>query len=935
MPAQVNQNGPAAADNADAQNGDASKNDRKESLKLEMEKTNSQIREDYKWLSDRQNTEKKKWSVREIFHSKKPDHEKKSQAPPEKKEVIDDNKAIARNIFDGLDKTNLKFDSKNEKHHKFRTTLTSTIRCINTLGDRIAGGASLAFAPAPVCFNAIGFFLQFWLNYVETLEKLDELFERCNYFIGRFHTYDIDAEDINIELQYIATKLLYPVVQIFRYSVEFLSTKGKLKDITQKGFLGESKIDALISELNVLVAEENNTLTALSFDKVTRIEQILEQEQMAADAKAWRIVVSKAIGFGDVEPKRVWANKLGEIESLPKTGDWLFSMDLFKSWRDPETTTAHPILVIEGAKNTGKTHLMASVAKRLEQESNGSFVVYYFHDASVDWKDKYLLALVSKYLLWQCITSGSLIKAAAGICQRMGYNPNIFAAWKQLLLHNTAATAASSPKRKFFVLIDGLEDESIRDVSILLNALATSGEHNFRILVSTRNADGPLSADSCSRIRLRSDNIVNNDADIEAFIKFKLRYMSAFEYSDHHKAVDYQKKIIRTVKKASVGDFAWMSVILENLRTKHRLDDINEVLKTATESRETQARAEIQRLNEELLDEDIRELNKAVLWTATAREALTLDEMDAALSIGDHKVSLRPLRERLKPLLGANEAQRIEFSLPEVEAELLRSSSTLKPESLGILTDVEQHLRKAEIESVHRFLTHVSPRKKDYNKKELERLLWGVSNKRSLRYDKHNAHVELALECLQILTSKREDDSEKLRTYAGKYLLYHLNKAEIDKADADKKSALRLLLVQSLTEQRYIDSLFWTRSEYMSHQLWAKTEGAWLEENRNRWLYKDDGVTEMKRWFSDPNTVKDLVGLNQKMIQNFLVAQEAGRGHSILLKVAAERLARLLFLENTYTRRAQLTAVHFLHGYVTKVCSFLNIDIDLSCCHES
>ncbi|KAH7389871.1 hypothetical protein BKA66DRAFT_548243 [Pyrenochaeta sp. MPI-SDFR-AT-0127] len=920
MSALSKRNESAGVDKADGLDGGARDNNRNERTKLEIENIWSKIRDDYDWLSQCQNRERKKWTVKAIFLGKQAEKKEHDHNPAENhKKEQDRNDLIARNIFDGLDKTNLKIVSNNEKHSKFRATLTNTVRCINTLGERIAGGASLAFAPAPMCFNALGFFLQFWLNYVENLEKLDELFERCNYFIGRFHTYDINSEDTNIGLRYIATKLLHQVVQILRYSIETLPAKGTWKDLARKGFLGESKIDALIAGLSVLVEEENNILTALSFDKVTKIEQILEQEQTATDAKAWRITVSKAIGFGDVEPKRVWAEKLGQIESLPKTGDWLFKMDQFTSWRDPEATKSQPILVIEGAKHTGKTFLMASIAKRLEQESKGSPVVYYFHDASANRTDNYLLALVSKCLLWQCITaSGSLIKAAAALCQRMGYNPNIYASWKQLLLENSAEAATTSPKRTFFVLIDGLEDELMKDVSILLKALTTSTENNFRILVSTRSADGPLNGESSARIHLRNDDVINNGTDVEAFIKFKLRYMSAFEHNNHHEALTYQKKIIHTIKKASGGDFAWMAVVLENLRTKHRLDDINEVLDNAKESRERQAKAEIERLNAELPDEDIRELNKAVLWTVTSREALTLEEMDAALCLGGHSESLRPLSDRLKPLLGVNESQRVEFMLPEVKAELLRAPPPLKSEASGLLTNAEQTLRAAEIKSVHRFLTHVYPRRKDYDKQNLETILWGASTKLALCYDKHNAHIELASKCLQILTSERNDASEKLRTYAGKYLLCHLNNTNIDKADVGKKSALRLLLVQSLTEQRYIDSLFWTRSEYMSHQLWEKTEGAWLEENRKRWLYNNDGVTEMKRWFSEPSVASELVGLNQTMMQNFLIAQENGQGHSILLKVAAERLARLLFLENTHTRREQLTAVYFLNGYVNK-----------------
>src|ERR1700761_5829316 len=102
-----------------------------------------------------------------------------------------------------------------------------------------------AFAPAPSCFAAISFFLQFWLHYVELFEKLGLVLSTCNDFIGRLHIYDIpnsgEKSPELTELRYIAAKLLRKLVEIFRFSISISSSSRKvMKKLAKQGFLGDS-----------------------------------------------------------------------------------------------------------------------------------------------------------------------------------------------------------------------------------------------------------------------------------------------------------------------------------------------------------------------------------------------------------------------------------------------------------------------------------------------------------------------------------------------------------------------------------------------------------------------------------------------------------------------------------------------------------------------
>jgi hypothetical protein len=762
-------------------------------------------------------------------------------------------------------------------------------------------------------------------------EKLDQLLSTCNYFIGRVHIYDLHSSGEKItELQYIDAKLLRTTVKIFRFSISIHSKLGVLKKLTSQGFLGDSDIDPLIGDMRSLVEEENNVLTALSFRSVGNIRQILAQQQKAADANGWRIAIAKALGFGEDEPKQVWENRRKEITDslILGTGKWIESVEQFGNWvalddvtasKDKDAKPACPVLVIEGAEKTGKTYLMANIARHLDRIRPTHSIAYYFHEGGADQqmdRDR-ILSRVSRCLLWQCATSsGLLIKSMGEKCQMMGYNPNVYDIWEQLFLQNDEIKKV---KRPFYILIDGLGDSMLKDVVSLLEQLADSGRQTFRILVSTRSSTvhEHMKKESFACLRLREGKQHNNDPDIQMYIKHKLKTMAAFDGTNHPKAAEYREKIITKISKNTEGDFAWMTIILDKLRSKHHLADIDSILADIQKPREKQVKHEIERLNKELTSEEIKEINEVILWLLTSQVTPTLDDMNAVLSLGPHTDSLMPLRRRLNPLLDANESGRIQFRLSEIRNQIPKKRSLIEGQDSSEIAD---SLQKAEVETVHRFLKYVSPRKEDYEKKELERLIWGESLKPEICYDEQNAHIKVALTYLEVLTGKINERNNRLCSSAGKYLLHHLKKTELEEVDEKLKARVGPLLVKLFTDDDCIDTLFWTKAEHMSHATWEESEGIWLKENRERWLYTDDGVIELERWFSEPAVVGNIVGSGKSMVASFLNKENDSRRHEILLRVAAERLATHLFLESVYTRREQVTAVYFLNGFVTRVC---------------
>jgi len=88
---------------------------------------------------------KKAFSFRKVFKKNADNEEKKQQSPQQPN--TDDHHNVEKTtteILKSLDgvRNKVKAD-KDDEHGKFRRTLRNTVKCINVLGDRVAGAASI------------------------------------------------------------------------------------------------------------------------------------------------------------------------------------------------------------------------------------------------------------------------------------------------------------------------------------------------------------------------------------------------------------------------------------------------------------------------------------------------------------------------------------------------------------------------------------------------------------------------------------------------------------------------------------------------------------------------------------------------------------------------------------------------------------------------
>lgn len=770
-------------------------------------------------------------------------------------------------------------------------------------------------------------------------EKLDELYERCSAFLGRLHTYQ---NSMTLRLQLVACKALHHVVKIFRHSVEILQSKRKrMKELLKDGFLGESDIKDLLEKLEQLVRDEQGLLMAESFTELKEIAKTITaddaQRRVVADGKLWKSSISASLGLGEegneLQPESKVALRNIEKSLVQGTGKWFLNDPRYKAWTsaddNPLQQPNHPsVLALHGEGNTGKSFLAANIIKELEARNPRPVVGYYFYqrDPKQPLSDKKLRSNISRSLLWQFATSRNApTQSMAQASAKMGYNPDDIDIWRQLFLGiDPLKRRGKDPAKKYYIIIDGLEDRDIGSVVPLLYEVARPGE--VRVLLTSKDDVVRHFAGEhelhCMSVELDTTPR-RNLADIDIFIVDRLDSMDALKAKESPVVNNYREKIRKEVQEKTRGDFIWISTVLNSLARADRASEIDNVLTQIKKTGANQIADEILRLNNSLPDASIDDLNAIILWVVAAQELPTVAEMDAVLFLNFGSLSFIPLHQRLAPFLELNNTGRINFKSPEIKEILSAQKSETTGPVRGAIPE--------NTDTVQRFLEHVCPQKK-YDMAELEKFLWGGRQRHEdsgIHYDDANSHVRIAITCLKCLTSTYSNVPEQLRTYAGNHLLFHLEHTRLpEEAQQDKKDTSHvdyqlveeasLLLLRLFTGDEGIDSLFWTRAEHMSQHAWLASEGKWLKGNRERWLYRSEGVKELARWFTNP-FVANIVAtsLHANLVHDFVSSEDDGQ--VILLRFAAKRLAHHLLLEDVFTSREECTAIYFLHGYVSRV----------------
>lgn len=771
----------------------------------------------------------------------------------------------------------------------------------------------------------MNFVIEAWRKYEEIFESLGELLERCTEFLERLDSYA--KSGMNEKLTNVACEHLHLFVEICDRTLKMKQRQSRIKVFFKNMFfLEDDGIDELLKKMK-RVGEKEYGLVAAETYKSSReaatearaakdmLADSMNKDKMNKEMKKRKDAILKVLGYdkNDLdsltgEPKTDrWEEPLQRKRKqiTARTGEWINEDPLFTSWIKGESP-AKPILGLEGGYGEGKTLLAVNIIgllrkRRVVDTSRSRLTVaYYFIETDVKSSPnkKEIARSLSRSLLWQLVSADEpFMKSVASICEKFENKDfeTFEDMWTHLLLENKDRLKQDSI---FFIVIDGLDDD-IEALAPLLPKFSTNpNHHHTRVLLtgkqSTFETLEKIEGVAFDKITLGATNV----QDIELYIKNRMDEMDMLKVSDSPKVSEIRDEILSTLKAKTAGDYYKLVPALDDIEESNGDEsEIRRCLEQAGETRPERIKATIDKLNVTRTKKEIDEINEIIIWVQSSFEWLSPNEMEAALALrfnntSGQQTSLLTMESKIRNkyslfTIGVNGY--IVYSLPEYAENIPHKK---RERSSDGVSDSMGEIQPAEIHMLKHYLRNICP-KDVYEKFGFEEFfdLKLVRKGTYIYQDTDNAHMILALRCLNCLVEQRTEKTELLHSYANEYLFSHLGFTELLLTDRDLRAEAGELLVKLFTTEYGIESLL-----AFTCLPGRREENLFFHKKiPPRWesVFDDVGVDLISRWFKDAAVVERVK--NTELVINYNTA--GSNRHEVLFTLGLKQALTKLFRE--------------------------------------
>lgn len=769
---------------------------------------------------------------------------------------------------------------------------------------------------------------------------ISELYERIGDFIQRFEVYT-RIRSIDVAMRRIIHELLCSVMTITTLSLKIVKENKLLLYIKVFAFDSDEGVSAELTKLKRLTDTENAMRGALTFEsamnsnsKITvgfsetrdslnvldkkmdvlgaSIQEIsnAKEKRNKDDARQRQLeTVKKAIS-----PKEIYKEVLTNYNDrrVYQTGSWLLGSSAFMEWADNKLGL-QPILCISGNEGYGKSYLVSAIIDHLRSRysqglsTSRTSIAYYFfeYDNKVSQsKDTPSVNQALRAVVWQLAQNDLVyLKDASKCCNNeedFGSNEKLF----QRLFRDLAAKTDAT----FYIILDGLDivKKEKKHLSQIVDHITArpeiQGQLRIRLLLSGRPET--LYDLECTAF----PTIVMGTQGQDDLSKFVAQGIEEIEVlsgkSDQDKMDKLKRDIFTALTEGAKGDFVKAQMKLNEIKTKTRLSQIEEVLLHAGEKRSNTIMRELVRLNSELAQEDIEDLNKILSWIVCARAPVTIARLESILYLKNGEDLLLPLKDQIQnryaALLSVS-GYDDEVSLVSEEVKDLLAAGL--PGSSNLTTPGDVEINVHEIKIVKRLLKNMCDEEL-FARFGFEEFFLRKSQKPGCKIgiNVNDAHFEVLLDCLAVMhVSNKHTDS--LLEYACICLPEHLKNIDLTLLEPTRKSRMGPQLLGIFIKDDLIDR--WWSSDRTEFLGWE-----WMEER--------DAANEVKRFLKDSAVVKTLYEENPEWAA---WAKELTSGLSTstdLMEPTAIVFAKR-WLQSSDLIRDVDVLLHLIHVFITRV----------------
>ena len=305
-------------------------------------------------------------------------------------------------------------------------------------------------------------------------------------------------------------------------------------------------------------------------------------------------------------------------------------------------------------KGTGKSYLTARIITwRKETMDQLTSVAYFFFRANNPETRSVMQAL--RDIAYQLSESDAFY--AKDLMQRLHSRNDIktvASAFRQLF---SASIGADQTTRTKYIFLDGIDEADKEGVAELLSILAPSDNSqqptcapNFRFALIGRSyisedvtlaLDVPALGQTLSTIQVTPDRCAK---DVNAFIYDSILHSRVLSRS----SVDFKTKVIGALQKQADGLFIVAKFMLDDVNRKRHQSAILESLESYPKEIDGVLQKTLDNLTKTIQEDDARDLNEMLRWVACAEEALTLEQLESALTMKFKDPPLVPLEESIR-----------------------------------------------------------------------------------------------------------------------------------------------------------------------------------------------------------------------------------------------------------------------------------------------
>ncbi|GFF37990.1 hypothetical protein IFM61606_02152 [Aspergillus udagawae] len=568
------------------------------------------------------------------------------------------------------------------------------IHCIQLLGGIASQGASMVFAPAGLCFNALSFLLDIPKKVHEFHGEIDAILAQVGPALAQFRIYERmeESSEIDEALRLSIYQVMTSFVNLCADCIN-IHHEGRWKSFKRNAkrmLLDDGSVQNELANFKKLTQDQLNIQATLTLEVAVETGQhvrFMKAATLEIDTNT-KAIKSDVSGLVEAEHKRTLDDNRKQILSTIKTnlgqkdekiaavlgardtmwegavknsGKWLNEIDAYKQWID-RGSAADSLLVLTGEPGTGKSFLVSAIAQEIKSANLATKVerslIGYYSFSMVENRDRERdrqrpEAAIKSICVQLAEQDLVYARRASNACGEPGKSEKYFRDASCTDLWATLGIGMPSKNMTHYILLDSVSTLSMEDRERLLKAIQQSDQsrsNRVRVLLSGEPGAFRGVQQLVSSPAKTIDITKYNKIDIHAFLVGELKRACIFQGADE----DSQRRRRMVEERLLARSNNSYATIQQDLRKVEEIiasggteEELNRVLHESITDPQVLIRSEIEGLEAVLKPREIEEINELLIWAVAADVMMILEELAAALFLRFKTVSLQPLDRKI------------------------------------------------------------------------------------------------------------------------------------------------------------------------------------------------------------------------------------------------------------------------------------------------